>query len=249
MRSSGWGRVAGVVATLAPLAILLGPFLVILVVDGSVLLSGAKSGRAVGLTLGFAAAWVIGAYFVLPRLLPRRWPRCAVLCVVAAVITGFVAIPAFRSTEVVEVRAGLDAVRRPSPSIDGSTATSTVTSTTAAPDGPVQLSTGRFTGIDHRAEGTANVFRQADGRLVVELHDINFQSGPDYVVYLVPGRDARTPTDDAADLGRIKGNKGTQYYDVPAGFPTDISNDRPHTVLVWCRAFSVPIGNAPQLPV
>src|SRR5262249_34103396 len=174
---------------------------------------------------------------------PRRWPRCAVLCVAAVLVTGFVAIPAFRSTEVVEVRAGLDAVRRPPPATGSTTADAPTA--TAAPDGPVQLSPGRLTGIDPRAEGTANVFRQADGRLVVELHDINFQSGPDYVVYLVPGRDARTPTDDAADLGRIKGNKGTQYYDVPADFSTDLSTDRPHTVLVWCRAFSVPIGNAP----
>jgi hypothetical protein len=242
-----------VLATLLPLAILFGPFVVILVVDGSVLLSGAKSGRAVGLTLAFAAGWVVGAYMLLPRLLHGRWARCAVLCVVAALITGFVAIPAFRSTEVVEVRAGLDAVRRPAAPASGSAPTTAAGEPAPGPapvvDGPAQLSTGRFTGIDHRAEGTANVFRQADGRLVVELHDINFQSGPDYVVYLVPGRDARAPTDDAADLGRIKGNKGTQYYDVPAGVATDGSTDRPQTVLVWCRAFSVPIGNAPQEPV
>lgn len=39
----------------------------------------------------------------------------------------------------------------------------------------------------------------------------------------------------------LQADKGTQYYDVPAG--TDVGSG-PWTVLVWWEAFDVPIANA-----
>ena len=42
-------------------------------------------------------------------------------------------------------------------------------------------------------------------------------------------------------LGDLRGNRGTQFYDVPAG--ADLENG-PWTVLVWCQTFAVPVAGA-----
>jgi len=114
---------------------------------------------------------------------------------------------------------------------------------TTLPAGPARITAGTLRGIDHRASGAAAVYKLADGTAFVRLEDIDIQNGPDYVVYLVPGADRRSPG-AGVDLGELKGNQGTQNYVLPAGF--DISG--PQTVLIWCRAFTVPVAHASQLP-
>ena len=39
----------------------------------------------------------------------------------------------------------------------------------------------------------------------------------------------------------LRGNRGTQFYDVPAGINVDHGS---WTVLVWCQTFGVPVANA-----
>ena len=108
-----------------------------------------------------------------------------------------------------------------------------------ATSGPQRLRSGSFRGIDHRAEGTVVVYRQPDGRYVIGLEDIDIQPGPDYDLYLVPGED-REDTKGGVRLGDLRGNRGTQFYDVPAG--VNLENG-PWTVLVWCQTFAVPVAN------
>lgn len=105
---------------------------------------------------------------------------------------------------------------------------------------PVALRSAGLRGIDHRAGGTAVLYRQADGSYVVGLEGIDIQPGPDYDLYLVPGADAGRPG-GGLELGDLRGNKGTQYYPVPSGAEVATGG---WTVLVWCETFDVPIANA-----
>jgi hypothetical protein len=61
-------------------------------------------------------------------------------------------------------------------------------------------------------------------------------------VYVVPGVDRESPG-DGTHLDALRGNQGTQYYAVPG----DVVDVGPGwTVLVWCRAFGVPVAAATQ---
>ena len=84
------------------------------------------------------------------------------------------------------------------------------------------------------------IYRQPDGRYVIGLEDIDIQPGPDYDLYIVPG-DNRQDTKGGIRLGDLRGNKGTQFYEVPAGVDLEAG---PWTVLVWCQTFAVPVANA-----
>jgi hypothetical protein len=115
--------------------------------------------------------------------------------------------------------------------------------TTTAPSntaGPVRIRVGQFRGIDHRASGTVAVYRQADGRYVIGLEDFDIQPGPDYDLYVVPGTD-REQRGSGTRLDDLRGNRGTQFYDVPAH--VDLGNGA-WSVLVWCQTFGVPVANA-----
>jgi hypothetical protein len=95
-------------------------------------------------------------------------------------------------------------------------------------------------GIDHRASGTATVYRQPDGCIVVGLEAFEIQRGPAYALYVVPGADRRDHR-DGIRIDALRGNKGTQYYDTPESVAVV---DGQWTVLVWCEIFDVPVANA-----
>jgi hypothetical protein len=116
------------------------------------------------------------------------------------------------------------------------------TTVTGASTGPVQVSTGQFSGIDHSAEGTAGVYEQ-DGRHVLRFEDdTNIQNGPDLYVWVLPAAsyEGGTPS-DYIDLGTLKGTIGGQNYELPDGFDPQLHR----SVLIWCLRFAVPFATAP----
>lgn len=97
----------------------------------------------------------------------------------------------------------------------------------------VELRMGRFRSLEHSSRGLASIVRLSDGRRVLTLRDFSTSPGPDLRVRLVRGGSSDGGSDGALDLGALKGNKGNQQYDVPAG-----ADARYSTVVIWCRAFS-----------
>lgn len=108
---------------------------------------------------------------------------------------------------------------------------------------PAVLRSGTFMDRSHPTSGTAAVYDLAGGTRVLRLEDLRTDNGPDLLVYL-SAAPADAPAgdldDDAVDLGRLKGNRGDQNYDIPPG--TDLDHYR--TVVIWCRRFGVAFGVA-----
>jgi hypothetical protein len=104
---------------------------------------------------------------------------------------------------------------------------------------PTVVYGGSFRDADdfHRASGTAQILRSANGTHYLRFEEFRVTNGPDLFVYLGATEDV----DQAfLDLGRLKGNVGDQNYQIPA----DADLIRYRTVIIWCRAFSVPFGYA-----
>jgi hypothetical protein len=111
----------------------------------------------------------------------------------------------------------------------------------------VLVAGGTLVSHEHDTSGTAQLIRLPDGRHQLVLRDLSTSDGPDLRVWLTD-QPVRTGSagwrvfDDGrhAELGRLKGNKGTQVYDLPAGLdPAGFIS-----VTIWCERFSVSFGAA-----
>jgi hypothetical protein len=121
------------------------------------------------------------------------------------------------------------------------------TATTAG--SPAQtLSSGNFYSILHPTQGTATIYRFADGSRILRLTNFKTSNGPDVHLYMVADDDAKdNSTVERAgfiDLGVLKGNIGDQNYTL--GPDIDLAKYR--AVSVWCKRFSVNFGAAPLRP-
>jgi electron transfer DM13 len=217
----------------------LGAGLLLFVIDQTdPALSAFKSAKAVAIMVAIGVAWIAGR-FLLGRFAPWPLARTAVFAAGAAGVLALVVLPTYDDETVVEtlgISRAPTAVDPTAPS--GSAGNPPVT--TVAPQ-PVRIRTGSFRGVDHRASGAVNVYRRPDGTFTIGLEDIDIQPGPDYDVYLVPGSDRTSRAEGAVHIDDLRGNKGTQYYDVPAS--ADLSRGA-WTVLVWCQTFGVPVASA-----
>jgi hypothetical protein len=109
------------------------------------------------------------------------------------------------------------------------------------------IATGTFVSHEHPTKGTVRLTELTDGRRVLTIENLDTSNGPDLRVWLTDrpvgvDRSAWTVFDDGryVELGPLKGNKGTQNYDVPS----EVSIDEYRSVTIWCKRFSVSFGAA-----
>lgn len=117
------------------------------------------------------------------------------------------------------------------------TSTSTQVATTTAPILQTVYQ-GTFTGFDaiHHGTGTASVIKVGDKSYVRFEEDFVVGNGPDLFVGF--GKDGTYIK--GSEIGALKGNKGSQNYELSEGFESGKYNE----VWVWCRAFSEPFAKA-----
>ena len=106
---------------------------------------------------------------------------------------------------------------------------------------PILLRTGEFAGADdfHQSSGTASIYELEDGSRVLRFEDFEVTNGPDLHVLISPTEtvDGREDLESAGyvDLGKLKGNVGSQNYELPADFDLD----GPVTITIYCDPFHV----------
>lgn len=102
----------------------------------------------------------------------------------------------------------------------------------------VVLGSGEFVARSHPGSGVAQVLNDGTAQRFLRFEDFETDNGPDLNVYLSaapPDADASQFDDDFVDLGDLKGNIGSQNYEIPE----DVDLERYSTVVVWCVRFGV----------
>ncbi|MGI9019973.1 MAG: DM13 domain-containing protein [Solirubrobacterales bacterium] len=202
-----------------------------------------------------AAIALVVAWFALVAVAALVWLRDRpelrrpVLGTLAAVTLGTIAVgywTGFRDRtvdeEVVTAASRADAAERAS----GLSAAGSETKSNAddpagkpkAPQRPVSLAAGDFTGQDgHAGSGRAEIVQSPGGERSLVFTDFDVDPGADVEVYLTP--DA-AGVDDRVELGGLKGNVGDQQYPIPES--ADLG--RYDSVVLWCTPFTVRIATA-----
>jgi hypothetical protein len=227
-----------------PAAAFLATFGVFLVDKGREARTVLGSGRGL-LTVGIVVAGYVAIGLTLKALVRWTWVPPLVLTGVVFGLAAWIVRP-YYVDETADRRLLTGPVTdAPPPPGPGEGAVRSIPGPPATAAGPVRVSTGTLQGIDHDASGTASVIRNPDGALVVRFADFAIEGTPDPRVYLVPGEDERRP--GGTELGGLEGNQG-EVLDYAVPDDVDPTAGPGWTVLVWCRAFSVPIANASQSP-
>jgi len=99
------------------------------------------------------------------------------------------------------------------------------------------ISQGSFIGQGvHNGQGTVKLINDGEKTFIRFENDFNVTNGPDLFVYF--GKDGEYV--DEAKIGELKGNIGSQNYEIPFDIDPSLYNE----VWIWCRAFSVAFAKA-----
>jgi hypothetical protein len=106
---------------------------------------------------------------------------------------------------------------------------------------PIAIASGSFRDGDafHKGSGEAIIYQLEDGSHLLRLENLNVTNGPDLHVLLVNHSDPQTRADvhdsGYSELGKLKGNMGSQNYEIPA----DLDLDSVSSIVIYCKPFQV----------
>ncbi|GAC1658814.1 MAG: hypothetical protein NVS9B1_19590 [Candidatus Dormibacteraceae bacterium] len=113
-----------------------------------------------------------------------------------------------------------------------------------SPAGPLLYAAGSLKRVDAVHFGSGRVTIQSLGaRRFLRFEDVAIAGAPNMYVYLSNGNDGRPGT--FVDLGPLRATNGSFNYELPP----DLDLGPIHSVVVWCRAFSVTVTWADLSPV
>jgi len=116
---------------------------------------------------------------------------------------------------------------------------------------PTVLAQGELISHEHETTGSVRILGLPDGSRVLRLENFRTSNGPQLKVWLsdaavVAGRAGWFTFDDGryVDLGALKGNIGSQNYNVPA----EVDLGALSSLSIWCDRFNVSFGAAELQP-
>lgn len=210
-------------------------------------------GGLIGLVIAGAAVWYLASPLFINRTVDEAFPFEA---------PSQQALAQMSAGEVEQVRAGLqeaipgeEAMKKMTEAEQQAVATKVMEAAAALPDKamaepmpadqPTIAAQGHFQDADsfHQGSGTATIYQLPDGKLVLRFENFTVTNGPDLHVLLA---EASAPTSSAElgeylDLGALKGNIGSQNYDIPTG--TDLARFK--SIVIYCQPFHVVFAIAP----
>lgn len=195
-------------------------------------------------TIALGALWFVACSMIFGRIAKARpelrwWVRGPFLACCVAAVFGFY-WTSVRDTVVDEdVVVGVPASRVASSGLAGDPLAPQVETAPAPPPRRVDVveRSGPVRPEGHSASGTARVVRLAAGGRRLTLSDgFEIDPGPQVRVYLATDASGAT----FADVGALKGSRGSQQYAIPAGL--DLA--RYDTVVFWCVPFSQSLASA-----
>lgn len=103
----------------------------------------------------------------------------------------------------------------------------------------IQVANGMFVGADafHQGSGDATIFQQGETR-ILRLENFEVTNGPDLHVLLVENTEG--DMGNYIDLGSLKGNVGSQNYEIPA----DVDLSQFGGIMIYCQPFHVNFATA-----
>ncbi|MEU3646833.1 DM13 domain-containing protein [Lentzea sp. NPDC034063] len=150
----------------------------------------------------------------------------------------------FQPWRLLTVRETHDALLVPAAPTSASVSAPVSTSVPVPAETAKEVAAGEWRSLEHATTGKASLIRLPGGGHSVQFASLDTSDGPDLYVYLSPHASSsseKTFGQGFTSLGKLKGNRGDQVYEIPSG--VDVSGIR--SVVIWCQRFSAGFAVAP----
>lgn len=101
------------------------------------------------------------------------------------------------------------------------------------------IAQGSFYRVEVRGEGTAKLYRLADGRRILRFENFVTAENTDLFVWLSeeakPANSAQAVGSPHVEISNLKSTLGSQNYEIPASIPTE----KIRSIVIWCQPVQI----------